>query len=143
MQKEQPNSKIPDRELLQRIVERVTVHTNELEITFRGNEDGDEAGDPTCLSIPHPEPSAQERDHACAHRSGNHRFPSRLQRRSRSAYFTATPRHSKRQLFSWTVYDYPLKQAIIDSVVKRPLKGIAKGIIEQRLPPGRSFAAGM
>ena len=46
--------------------------------------------------------------------------------------FTATPRHSKGQLFSWTVYDYPLKQAIIDNVVKRPLKGIAKGIIEQR-----------
>ena len=35
-------------------------------------------------------------------------------------------------MFSWTVYDYPLKQAIIDNVVKRPLKGIAKGIIEQR-----------
>jgi type III restriction enzyme len=46
--------------------------------------------------------------------------------------FTATPRHSKGQLFSWTVYDYPLKQAIIDNVVKRPLKGIAKGIVEQR-----------
>ena len=42
--------------------------------------------------------------------------------------FTATPRHSKGQLFSWTVYDYPLKQAIIDGVVKRPLKGIAQGI---------------
>jgi type III restriction enzyme len=46
--------------------------------------------------------------------------------------FTATPRHSKGQLFSWTIYDYPLKQAIIDNVVKRPLKGIAKGITEQR-----------
>jgi type III restriction enzyme len=46
--------------------------------------------------------------------------------------FTATPRHSKGQLFSWTVYDYPLKQAIIDNVVKRPLKGIARGIAEQR-----------
>ena len=46
--------------------------------------------------------------------------------------FTATPRHSKGQLFSWTVYDYPLKQAIIDHVVKRPLKGIAEGITEQR-----------
>jgi type III restriction enzyme len=45
--------------------------------------------------------------------------------------FTATPRHSKGQLFSWTVYDYPLKQAIIDGVVKRPLKGIAQGIAEQ------------
>lgn len=46
--------------------------------------------------------------------------------------FTATPRHSKGQLFSWTVYDYPLKQAIIDNVVKRPLKGVAQGITEQR-----------
>ena len=46
--------------------------------------------------------------------------------------FTATPRHSKGQLFSWTVYDYPLKQAIFDGVVKRPLKGIAQGITEQR-----------
>lgn len=46
--------------------------------------------------------------------------------------FTATPRHSKGQLFSWTVFDYPLKQAIIDNVVKRPLKGIAQGISEQR-----------
>jgi type III restriction enzyme len=45
--------------------------------------------------------------------------------------FTATPRHSKGQLFSWTVYDYPLKQAILDNVVKRPLKGIAQGITEQ------------
>src|SRR5262249_23031944 len=46
--------------------------------------------------------------------------------------FTATPRHTKGQLFSWTVFDYPLKQAILDNIVKRPLKGIAKGITEQR-----------
>jgi len=46
--------------------------------------------------------------------------------------FTATPRHTKGQLFSWTVYDYPLKQAIVDGVVKRPLKGIAKNIAEAR-----------
>ncbi len=46
--------------------------------------------------------------------------------------FTATPRHTKGQLFAWTVFDYPLKQAIIDNVVKRPLKGLAKGITEQR-----------
>lgn len=46
--------------------------------------------------------------------------------------FTATPRHTKGQLFSWTVYDYPLKQAILDCIVKRPLKGIAKGIREQK-----------
>jgi len=46
--------------------------------------------------------------------------------------FTATPRHTKGQLFSWTVYDYPLKQAILDNIVKRPLKGLAKGIQEQK-----------
>lgn len=46
--------------------------------------------------------------------------------------FSATPRHQKGQLFSWTIYDYPLKQAILDNIVKRPLKGIAKGIAEQR-----------
>jgi type III restriction enzyme len=46
--------------------------------------------------------------------------------------FTATPRHTKGQLFAWTVFDYPLKQAIIDNVVKRPLKGLAKGISEQK-----------
>jgi type III restriction enzyme len=45
--------------------------------------------------------------------------------------FTATPRHTKGALFSWTVYDYPLKQAIIDGVVKRPIKGIASGIKER------------
>ena len=44
--------------------------------------------------------------------------------------FTATPRFSKGALFTWTVYDYPLKQAIIDNIVKRPMKGIATGIRE-------------
>jgi type III restriction enzyme len=44
---------------------------------------------------------------------------------------TATPRFSSSgSLFTWTVYDYPLKQAILDNVVKRPLKGIAKGLGE-------------
>ncbi|MGH7680000.1 MAG: hypothetical protein ACRENU_16145 [Gemmatimonadaceae bacterium] len=39
---------------------------------------------------------------------------------------TATPRYGKGgQLFTWTVFDYSLKQAIIDGVVKRPVKGIA------------------
>lgn len=44
--------------------------------------------------------------------------------------FSATPRHSDGTLFSWTIYDYPLKQAIIDNIVKRPLKGIPHGIAE-------------
>ncbi|MBA3948044.1 MAG: DEAD/DEAH box helicase family protein [Herpetosiphonaceae bacterium] len=39
--------------------------------------------------------------------------------------FSATPRFNKGGLFPWTVYDYPLKQAIVDNVVKRPVKGIA------------------
>ncbi len=49
----------------------------------------------------------------------------------RPSSISATPRHTKGQLFSWTVFDYPLKQAIIDNIVKRPLKGVAKGIAEQ------------
>ncbi len=44
---------------------------------------------------------------------------------------TATPRHSKGGLFSWTIYDYPLKQAIIDNLVKRPIKGVARGLTEK------------
>jgi type III restriction enzyme len=39
--------------------------------------------------------------------------------------FSATPRFSKGGLFPWTVFDYPLKQAILDNVVKRPVKGVA------------------
>lgn len=45
--------------------------------------------------------------------------------------FSATPRHSKGALFSWIVYDYPLKQAIIDGIVKRPMKGVTTGIQER------------
>lgn len=45
--------------------------------------------------------------------------------------FSATPRYSKGGLFTWTVFDYPLKQAIIDNVVKRPMKGVTAGIREQ------------
>ena len=43
---------------------------------------------------------------------------------------SATPRYSKGSLFTWTIFDYPLKQAILDSVTKRPIKGVAKGIRE-------------
>lgn len=39
--------------------------------------------------------------------------------------FSATPRYSKGSLFAWTIFDYPLKQAILDNIVKRPLKGIS------------------
>jgi type III restriction enzyme len=44
--------------------------------------------------------------------------------------FSATPRYQKGGLFTWTVYDYPLKQAIIDNVVKRPMKGLTAGLQE-------------
>ncbi len=40
--------------------------------------------------------------------------------------FSATPRYSKGSLFPWTIYDYPLKQAILDGIVKRPIKGVSK-----------------
>ncbi|NCC72924.1 MAG: hypothetical protein EOM06_05960 [Sphingobacteriia bacterium] len=40
--------------------------------------------------------------------------------------YSATPRYSKGSLFSWTIFDYPLKQAILDRIVKRPIKGISK-----------------
>lgn len=43
---------------------------------------------------------------------------------------SATPRYSKGSLFTWTVFDYPLKQAILDNVIKRPIKGVAQGIKE-------------
>ncbi len=39
--------------------------------------------------------------------------------------FTATPRYQKGGLFAWTIVDYPLKEAILDIIVKRPVKGIA------------------
>lgn len=45
--------------------------------------------------------------------------------------FSATPRYAKGGLFTWTVFDYPLRQAIIDNVVKRPMKGITEGIKDQ------------
>ncbi|HZP83068.1 MAG TPA: DEAD/DEAH box helicase family protein [Chthonomonadaceae bacterium] len=46
--------------------------------------------------------------------------------------FTATPRYNRGALFTWTVYDYPLKQAILDAIVKRPVKGVSSGIQEQQ-----------
>lgn len=46
--------------------------------------------------------------------------------------FSATPRYQKGGLFTWTVFDYPLKQAIIDAVVKQPMKGVTAGLDEAR-----------
>lgn len=39
---------------------------------------------------------------------------------------SATPRFQKGAIFPWTIFDYPLKQAIVDNIVKRPMKGVAK-----------------
>jgi type III restriction enzyme len=44
--------------------------------------------------------------------------------------YSATPRYEKGGLFTWTIYDYPLKQAIIDNIVKRPMKGVTTGMGE-------------
>ena len=40
--------------------------------------------------------------------------------------FSATPRFQKGAIFPWTISDYPLKQAILDGIVKRPMKGVAQ-----------------
>ncbi len=40
--------------------------------------------------------------------------------------FSATPRFQKGAIFPWAIFDYPLKQAILDGIVKRPMKGIAR-----------------
>jgi type III restriction enzyme len=45
--------------------------------------------------------------------------------------YSATPRFQKGSIFPWTISDYPLKQAILHGIVKRPVKGIAK-IIEAK-----------
>ncbi len=39
--------------------------------------------------------------------------------------FSATPRFNKGGLFPWVISDYPIRQAILDNIVKRPVKGIA------------------
>ncbi len=49
--------------------------------------------------------------------------------------FSATPRYQKGAIFPWTISDYPLKQAIVDGIVKRPVKGIA------RIQPAKSDRA--
>ncbi len=40
--------------------------------------------------------------------------------------FSATPRFQKGALFPWVITDYSLKQAILDGIVKRPVKGITR-----------------
>jgi type III restriction enzyme len=39
---------------------------------------------------------------------------------------SATPRYANGSLFPWTISDYPLKQAILDGIVKRPMRGVVK-----------------
>jgi type III restriction enzyme len=40
--------------------------------------------------------------------------------------FSATPRLRNGALFPWIISDYPLKQAILDQIVKRPMRGLAR-----------------
>ena len=40
--------------------------------------------------------------------------------------FSATPRFNKGALFPWIISDYQIRQAIVDNIVKRPVKGIAE-----------------
>ena len=40
--------------------------------------------------------------------------------------FSATPRFTKGALFPWIISDYQIRQAILDGIVKRPVKGIAE-----------------
>ena len=40
--------------------------------------------------------------------------------------FSATPRFNKGALFPWIISDYQIRQAILDNIVKRPVKGIAE-----------------
>jgi len=41
--------------------------------------------------------------------------------------FSATPRFNDGTLFPWVIYDYPLKEAIEDGIVKRPIAGEVRG----------------
>ena len=49
-------------------------------------------------------------------RLGDNRFMAQLD-------FSATPRFNDGTLFPWTIYDYPLKKAIEDGIVKKPIRG--------------------
>ena len=41
--------------------------------------------------------------------------------------FSATPRFNDGTLFPWTIYDYPLRAAIEDGIVKQPIRGEISG----------------
>ena len=53
-------------------------------------------------------------------RMGEKRFMAQLD-------FSATPRFDDGTLFPWTIYDYPLKKAIEDGIVKKPIRGEVVG----------------
>ena len=56
-------------------------------------------------------------------RLGPDRFMSQLD-------FSATPRFNDGTLFPWVVYDYPLRNAIQDGIVKQPIRGEISGVGE-------------
>ena len=53
-------------------------------------------------------------------RLGGDRFMAQLD-------FSATPRFNDGTLFPWTIYDYPLRAAIRDGIVKQPIRGEITG----------------
>ncbi len=53
-------------------------------------------------------------------RLGGKRFMAQLD-------FSATPRFNDGTLFPWTIYDYPLRAAIEDGIVKQPIRGEISG----------------
>ena len=53
-------------------------------------------------------------------RIGGERFMAQLD-------FSATPRFGGGELFPWVIYDYPLRQAIEDGIVKQPIRGEIQG----------------
>ena len=53
-------------------------------------------------------------------RLGGDRFMAQLD-------FSATPRFNDGTLFPWTIYDYPLRDAIRDGIVKQPIRGEITG----------------
>ena len=51
---------------------------------------------------------------------GTNRFMAQLD-------FSATPRFNDGTLFPWVIYDYPLREAIEDGIVKQPIRGEIRG----------------
>ena len=72
----------------------------------------------------HDEESAWNRTiRSLLQRNGNAGFMAQLD-------FSATPRFNDGALFPWVIYNYPLRQAIEDGIVKQPIRGELKDATE-------------